>query len=356
MLAAMGTASLWQILFMIAAYSSALVCIYATYRIGLEQGWRWGVIHLLIFGLFLVLFFVLESWAASRTPYFSYPPPPQGFPDWIPFLKFVTAPPKKLCTIDVPPNLGIPISVLLLETTLTFAAMHTARLLASTKDLSFRLLRPFMAALALLLLDFFLDPLASTSATCLATGGTQHTGLGFWGWYVLPEIGPDAFGVPLFNYVLWYSMPVILVALVGLLGWFHDVYFDPLVVGPGTLTLKILFEGAFLTLIIFAFTLIIKVSPNFASLPIGTLRAIFVGVLLSNLLAILYYARFFKYDNDFRWWFVYPQGVFLLFCVLAFLFSGLLSTKLPDLWIVVLIVSPLYLLWTLSPYLKKIWP
>ncbi len=367
MLAAMGTGTfgIWHILFMLAAYSSAIVCLYATYRIGQEQGWRWGVIHLLLLCGFLALYFLMESWAASRTPYFSYPPycpppycppTPKGFPDWIPFLKFVAKPPKKLCEIGVSPNLGIPLSVLLLEATLTFAAMHTARLLANAKDLSFRLLRPFMAALALLTLDFFLDPLASTSSTCLKAGGPAYSGLGFWEWYVLPDLGPDAFGVPLFNYVLWYSAPLAMVAIVGLLGWFYDSFLVPLVVVGTLIKLQVLIEGAFLTLIVFAFTLIIMMSPNFAYLPIGQLRAIFVGVLLATLLAILYYARFFKYDNDFRWWFVYPQAVFLLFCVVAFLFSGLVSTKLPGLWIVVLVVSPLFLLWTLSPYLKKIWP
>jgi len=353
----MGNANVWQILFMLAAYTSAIVCIYATWRIGVERGWRWGVIHLLIFGLFLLLFFVLESWAAGRTPYFSYPKPENGgFPDWIPFLKIPTDAPEQNCTNPVPANCGIPISVLLLEATITFAAMHTARLLADRKDLHFRLLRPFMAALALLLLDFFIDPLSSTSSSCVSMIELPHTGLAFWAWSVLPKIGPDAFGVPLFNYVVWYAMPVMLVALVGLLGWFYDFYLVPLVIAPGIVTLQFLLGGAFLGIIVFAFGLVIEYSPNFQDLPIWLLRLIFVGILLSTLIAIAYSARDFNYDNDFRWWFVYPQAVFLLFCLVAFLFSGMLATKLPGMWLVALVVSPLFVLWMLSPYLKRIWP
>jgi hypothetical protein len=352
-----ATYGIWHILFLLVAYGSALVCLYATYRIGVEQGWRWGVIHLLIFCGFVLLFWLLESYAASRTPYFSYPLPPNGLPDAIGFLPFAQPPAlKNWCLVPVPENVRIPFSVLLLEATLTFSAGHTARLLASSKELRLRMLRPLMAALALLAFDFFLDPLSSVSSSCAFLGGPTQAGLGFWEWYVVPELGPDSFGVPLFNYVLWYAMPIVLIALIGLLGWFFDFFLVPIVVGAsGTITFQILFEGAFLLLIVFAFSMVIAFSPNFAYLPVATLREIFVGYLLLTLILILYYARFFNYWNTFRWWFVAPQAAFLLFCVIAFLGSGLL-TKLPYLALVGFVVSVLFTVWMLSPYWKKIFP
>jgi hypothetical protein len=349
----MAGLTIWQILFLFAAYSAALVCLYATYRIGLERGWQWGVIHLLVLFGFVFLYWLLESWAGIRTPYYSYPPPPSGLPDVVPYFNWPTCPGKNYCTLDEPPNVRIPVSVLLLEATTTFAAMHTARLLTANSE---RILRPLMGAVAMLVLDFFLDPLASTSSSCVADSGMPVDGLGFWNWYVLPRLGPDAFGIPLFNYAMWYAVPIVLIALVGLFGWFYDIYFNPINVGgPPKNWVTILLDGVFLALIIWVFGVIIMMSPNFPTIPIYYLKWLFVGILFSTLLTILSALKLFNYDNDFRWWFVYPQLIFLLVALISF-FGGGFVTTIPKLWIVALVVSPLFVLWTLSPYWKKIWP
>jgi hypothetical protein len=345
---------------MLAAYGSALVCVYATYRIGLERGWRWGVAHLMVLVGFVVLFYCLESYAAAHTPFFYYPKPPDGFPDWIPFLPFPHKASNQPCLVPGPENCGIPFSVVLLEATLVFAAAHTARLLADSQKLRIRLLRPFMVALALLAFDFFLDPMGSASRDCTTgTGlwpGSEWTkGLGFWRWSVHGTLGPDAFGIPHFNYVLWFCAPVIMVALVLWIGWFFDFFLVPLVNVGAMLKPNILLEGAFLTLILWAFSVIYAMSPDFAMLPIWLLRLIFIAILLGSFAAILYSARDFNYRNRFRWWFVFPQAVFLLFCLLALLFSGVL-TAIPSLWMVVIVVSPLFVIWMLLPYWKTIFP
>jgi hypothetical protein len=354
----MGTAtfSIWNTLFMLAGYTSLLVCLYACYRIYLVEGWQWGAANVLILALFLLLYWLLESWAGTRTPYFSYlPPPAGGFPDWIKFFPWSPPLPVNKCQIVLPKNQGIPISVLLLEATLTFAAMHTALLLA--RDHAFRLLRPFMAAVPVLSLDLLLDPVSSESFHCLYGNGALAFGLGFWEWYVPPALGPDAFGVPLFNYAVWYAAPVALIALIGLIGWFRDALFEPirLLAADPWVVIVFVVEGAFLAIIVFAFTIIIMMSPNYANLPVYYLRFLLVSIVIGSLLLVLAFYRFYNYANELRWWFVYPQAAFLLFSLVALVGSGLLA-KMPLLGLVALVVAPFFLLWMLSPYLKKIWP
>ncbi len=350
----MAALTIWQILFMFAAYSAAIVCLYATYRIGKERGWQWGVIHFLILCGFFVLYWLLESYAGMRTPFYSYPLPAAGLPDFIPYFKWPPNPGINWCVPPTQPeNIRIPVSVLVLETALTFAAMHTARLLAGNPE---RILRPLMGAVAMLTLDFFLDPLTSKSSSCVAEFNLAVDGLGFWEWYVLPRLGPDSFGIPLFNYAMWYAAPVLLIALVGLFGWFYDIYFNPINIGgPPKNWVVILLDGVFLALIIWVAGVIIMMSPNFPTIPIDVLKWIFVGILIGTLVAILACFKLYHYDNDFRWWFVYPQLIFLLAALISFFGSGLVTT-IPKLWIVALVVSPLFVLWTLSPYWKKIWP
>jgi hypothetical protein len=355
-----GSFGVWHVVFMLGGYTSILVCLYAAYRIGQAEGWQWGVAQLLILAVFLLLYWLLESWAGVRTPYFWYPPPPAGFPDWVGFFPW-DRPPWNVpiggndCQITIPENDGIPFSVLALEATLTYSAMHTALLLA--RDWQYRLLRPFMAAVPLLALDFLLDPVSSQSFLCLAGDGMASDGLRFWEWYVLPRLGPDAFSIPLFNYAVWYSAPLVMIALIGLIGWFHDLVFMPirLLATQPYLIVVFVIEGAFLAIIIFAFSVIIMMSPNFAGIPIAYLRLIFIGILVNSVLMVLAFVKFFKYDNDFRWWFVYPQAAFLLYSGVSLVASGQLASE-PALALVALIVAPLFLLWTLSPYLKKIWP
>jgi len=341
----------WHLLFMIASYSAILVCLYAVYRIGVERGWQWGAIHLIILGAFYVLFWLMESWAAIRTPYYVYPP---AFPDVVGYYPWNTNPVVNLCAFNTPTDDGIPRAVLFLETALVFAAMHTAMLLTPIRR--FRLLRPFMAALALLGLDLFLDPLASWSFECMTIGSPSQLGLGFWHWHVLPALGPDGFGIPLFNYAVWYAAPVVLIALVGLVSWFYDLAFPPIHTSQsGQMVLVIVIDMVFLAIIIFGFGIIIAFSPNFNDIPIYWLRLIFAAILVATLIAIVVFWKSYKFDNDFRWWFVYPQVVFLVFGVIALIGSGAIAS-VPYLWVVALVVTLLFLLWSISPYIKRIWP
>lgn len=231
---------LWVNLFVLSCASLALCCLYHAVKVGLAE-WsfalerrdsrfariRAAITHVLSFALFAFLFWLLESWAHFRTPYYVYSP---VFPDLLPRLDFdalLTWDPEtrhRDCAAALiefmkrPGNArftGIPFSVVLMEASITYAAMWTALKLRA------RLFTvPFIVGLFAFNIDLLLDPVVAASYDC--SGQVQKAGLGFWHWYIFPSDGTPPylghwFGVPLFNYAAWWGAPAISVALFVLL-------------------------------------------------------------------------------------------------------------------------------------------
>lgn len=246
----------WTDLFMLACYFMAVACVYGGLQKSLARADRraWTALkELLVFGFFVFMFWSLESYAHERTPYYLYS---RSFRDLIPqahyFTTWIQGLPRSCdaCTqaVDafVRENLGkIPLSVVLLEASLTYAALHTAKLLKG--PLGSVGARPAFAGLVLFTVDALLDPVVAMGHRCPAAGEalptapfpTTGNGLGLWHWYN-PQQGDlfqcagkvckegelhsgvnllaPYFHIPLFNYAAWLGAPIILVSLVSLFG------------------------------------------------------------------------------------------------------------------------------------------
>ncbi|MGI9590016.1 MAG: carotenoid biosynthesis protein [Myxococcota bacterium] len=335
---------IWHILLLIAAYVAALSSVYAAIRIGRESGWGEGLRQLAIFLGFVVLYYLLESWAHHRLPYAFYPP---VFPDMVPTFPWPAVPgfsaaPPSSCVVQPPPDAGISLSVPLLGAALTFSIMWTAQLLRAPV-----LLQPFLAGLVHLGIDAFFDPVLAWSFDCMS-GDRIETGLGFWHWFVNEDQGPEWFGVPLFNFTTWFAAPVILVALARLLDWVraHRARRAEEKSGPETRPSPL--EGLFLTIVLAAFLLLFLVAPSYP-LPSERQGLFLLALVLISLGAVVWFVPTYFHDNPLRWEFVLPQVMCLIFPLLAVILAGVVPA-IPYLWVVALVTVPLVLWFSISPY------
>lgn len=337
----------WHVLLLVVAYGSAVSCVYAALRIGLASGWGAGLRQLLVFLAFVLLYYLLESWAHHRVPYYHYPP---VFPDMVPTFPWdavpgFPGPAPSACTIQPPPDAGISLLIPLLEASLTFSVMWTARLLAVPV-----LLQPFLAGLVHLALDGFLDPVIAWSYDC-AIGEQIETGLGFWHWYVTDRLGPDWFGIPLFNFAAWYAAPVILVSLAYLARWIRAYLAWRAGSGSGGPPAPSPLEGAFLTIVSIGFSVLFLLAPTYPW-PIEKQGLLLLLFVLLTLAAVVWHIPVYVHDNPFRWEFVFPQLAGLVYPLLAMILNGHILA-IPYLWIVALVTVPLVLYYSISPYLEE---
>jgi 4-hydroxybenzoate polyprenyltransferase len=178
-----------------------------------------------VFASFAGVFWFVESWAHHRTGFYLYSASFSDGVPRIPFGRIVGPGVVNECT-QLVSTLGhaldaqrIPLSIVLMEASLTYSAMWTARLLGANL-----VVQPIVAALVMLNIDLLLDPVLATVHDC--TSGAPLTaagfGLGFWRWYVDPDYTEAAqfFGIPIFNYAAWFAAPLLLVGLTNLLGPF----------------------------------------------------------------------------------------------------------------------------------------
>lgn len=180
----------------------------------------------LLFGFFVVNFYVLETWATYASPYFVYAqsfpimlptPPRSSLPQWL--LDRIAAP----CELAEPcASIGrgileahrsrtLPIEIPLMEGTLAYVALHATRLVGATYWS-----RPFLAGIAVLALDGLLDPAVSDAFHCDGQGARTF-GLGLWRWFTNPLAMGQWYGIPLFNFGAWYAGAIISVGVPGLL-------------------------------------------------------------------------------------------------------------------------------------------
>jgi 4-hydroxybenzoate polyprenyltransferase len=214
----------WADVFCIVSYVMTVGCVYGAIRRSSSeapsgQKVRAAASQVGIVLFFAFMFWFLESWAHHRTPYYKYA---EEFRDLVPRLHVdaLGTGLANTCTTAVKKvgSGAIPLSVVLLEATLAYSAMVTARRMAGavwTQSL--------LAGLALLSADAVLDPIVSTAHTC-GSGAALTPGVGLWHWF-LPDsstLGPNenelatAFKVPAFNYAAWLCAPIVLVSLVNL--------------------------------------------------------------------------------------------------------------------------------------------
>src|SRR3954465_8956979 len=129
----------WTQLFTLASYLAATLCVYAAVVHGAKatKNPRRAIARQLgAFAFFAFMLWFLESWAQFRTPFYAYS---MSFNDMLPRLTFFegldflkTSARKDHCTALVQglqkyPGYGIPLSVVLLEASLTYAGYRASR-------------------------------------------------------------------------------------------------------------------------------------------------------------------------------------------------------------------------------------
>jgi 4-hydroxybenzoate polyprenyltransferase len=369
----------WIKVFWFSAYAMAAGCIFGAARrayktprpvIGIAT-------QLAIFVTFGVLLWGLESLAHFRSPYYVYAPEfrdglPRftGFPDWIGKAGL-----SNRCTSLVrclqrqPPTGTIPLSVILLEASLAYSAMWTARLLGG-KLWS----RALLAGLVLVNVDILLDPVVAQSHGCgpdarsstLAT--TPESGLGFWHWYVPQAIdrfkdsGEEVkqnllsawwFHIPVFNYVAWLSAPVILTFLVTACSGLRDLW----QARTDAKRLKALGKevGAVLGIFLFVAALL-HAAPNFDASEIEQNVIFAVELGATMLVLVWHFMRTKKTLDRADYTLMTPTALGLLVPAAAAVLSGR-ALHSPALMPVVLVTAPFGLWLVLLPYhdaLKKV--
>ncbi len=219
----------WVWTFTVGVFAAAVVHLWSAFREAKRRSeksrpWIDGVWQLVIFSLIVGGFYLLESWADHRTPYFLYP---NGFPLMLEPHKFDCCEPERTGILGVCAKFvedtetkagsGIPLAIIVMEATLFCSVMWIGRFF----NISLWAL-PFFAALVLVNIDVLLDPVVTSTYKC--DGNPSVGGLGLWQWFGDPnsKVRGEWFGVPLFNYATWWGGPLALAALALLVGWAKD--------------------------------------------------------------------------------------------------------------------------------------
>lgn len=351
----------WLQTFWLGCYLSALSCVCFGVNWGRRHGFWPGARQVVLFGCLVGFFFLLESFGEVRIPFYVYS---RGFPDSftpVPLPEglippFSHHPLVEACQHLVqaykPPTL--PLSIPLMEASLTYGAMWTARLLGAPL-----VVQPILAGLAPLLADTVLDPIVTTSFDVPAVDATpalQSGTLGIWKWYVTHDLGPDLFGIPLINYAIWFGGPLMLTALVNigraLWGAFNNrplrsIEDSHASKPPPTILLGLA------VVISCAAALVVAVSPALTVWSVWIQRGLFHATVIVSL---FYFVR--SVDDadrcaDLHLGLVLPQVFFLLFPIVYVLATGLFRDQ-PLLLLNAVFYGSLALLYCWSPYGSEI--
>lgn len=178
-----------------------------------------------LFVVFVLNFYVLETWATYASPYFVYaqsflvmlPTPPLS---WLPaWFQAMIDPPSaetRACAevatqiLDAHRARTLPIEIPLMEASIAYVALHATRLVGATYWS-----RPFLAGMAVVTIDALLDPVVSDAFTC-DVPQARTFGLGLWRWFTEPAAMGQWYGIPLFNFGAWYASAIISVGVPGM--------------------------------------------------------------------------------------------------------------------------------------------
>lgn len=346
-------------LFTAGCYAMAAGCLYHGIREGAQarpphSPWKQAGGQVFLFAFLVFAFWLVESWAHHRTPFYLYS---TAFGDLVPRFRFeglvesgVTNRCTKLVLALVKELRAdrIPLSVLLMEASLTYSALWTARLLGASL-----VIQPFLAALVLVNIDALLDPVVATAHNC--TDGSLSTrpgiGLGFWRWYVDKESLAEWYGVPIFNYAAWFAAPVFLISLVNLLGricWPFVLTrlrrsFDEEFAPRGWQAVALLTMAGMISFLHW-------IAPKHpAALGVGTQKAAMLGLLGCAALLVFGKPARWKTDEKLDVTLAWPASIALAVPALALLFEGFFL-KTPQLIPVGIFAFAFAMLFAFYPY------
>lgn len=318
------------VVFAIGAYLTALLCIIFCIREGLAKGFWHGVRTLLTLIIFIALFWLLESWAGIRAPFYDYEPP-NPFPLLWPRFDFGSvsglfgalglgglllpgAAATNPCAIL--PGPYIPAAIPIAGGCISFALIWTVRLLIGEEGFARKpylpLIAPWIVGLLALWIDLALDPALANSIDCQPVPSPTHAGLAFWTWSADASLGDYWFHVPIYNFGVWFAAPAILTALVVWAAWLFAKFAQGLSVDP--------VDGLLRLLIIFFIGVIFFISPSAAN-SLGTIVALLLGIIAVGLYSLISRWRGFNRNNPWRWELVLTLAFFALYPVGAVLFT-----------------------------------
>jgi 4-hydroxybenzoate polyprenyltransferase len=223
----LGSSETWTLIFMLVSYLMGFASIFGAVQKGLAAPAPkrpfWGVTEqLTVLGLLILAFWGLESLAHLRAPYYVYS---SSFSDLVPRTpwpdKWAASHVVQSCARHVRASqVGIPLSVVVLEGSLTYSALWTARLLELTLWV-----QPIFAGFTMFLIDLLLDPIVAMGCDCeLNPLPSAGNGLGLWHWIAprTQDLGPGDhllalfFQIPIFNYAAWIGAPIVALAVINI--------------------------------------------------------------------------------------------------------------------------------------------
>jgi uncharacterized membrane protein len=346
---------LWEYLYLVIVYSAAVLCFVAAIRTRSDDVPGRAITEVLILIVFAVGYWLLESFAHLRAPFYVYP---DLFPDMVRYFDWAQFGFSGSNSADahVCAHHGfdkISLTIPLLEMSMTYCLMWTARLLLTPhgwgNSLHAVAVAPFIVGLFSLCLDGFLDPIVSESFTCLPET-MNHAGMAYWIWYAEPDLANFWYGIPMFNFAAWFSAPVIMVTGVLIIHWFLEYarhlrsrrrdHSHP---APAV-------RNFLLQLIVFlAFVALYVTSPDVD--PPWLQIVVMTLALLTSVIVVIRHGRSYKRDHPFRWELVVPQVVVFTLPVPMLLFSGVFV--LTQQWILLLLslaLSACGIFFAVSPY------
>ncbi|MGH7289130.1 MAG: UbiA family prenyltransferase, partial [Myxococcota bacterium] len=234
----------------------------------------------------------------------------------------------------------------------TYAALWTARLLGSNL-----VIQPFLAALVLVNVDALLDPVVATAHNCVNGMLMERPGigLGFWRWYIDPRGLGEWYGVPIFNFAVWFAAPLFLISLVNVLG----SVFWPGLLSVYRRTLRDLkpsrwWQGMLLLAMACAIAFVHWIAPKHHDmLSVWQQKAALVGLL--GLAVLLVFAKPAQWTSEEQVDFTLtrPASIALAIPALALLFEGFF-VKVPQLIPVGLFALTFALIFAFAPYRRAI--
>jgi hypothetical protein len=250
----------------------------------------------------------------------------------------------------------IPLSIMMLEASLTYMAMWTGLMLRAGVYVV-----PLLAGLFLLNVDALMDPVVAAAYNCQGVLHAENgNGLGFWHWY---HPGGEAayignwFGVPLYNYAAWWAAPVSFIAVAMFFQWGCDrtwcricrsKLLDTTILGRQAAVLFVL------GLVLFSLFVLILLAPNEYTPSIWLQWAVMSFILGGTLVAVVRRVRAFDTQGSPDPALVQPPIILLGVSAAALLLEGFFL-DMAGLILVGLVSLVICALLTWWPYQKQVY-
>ncbi len=299
-------------LFAYTTYLAFVACCVFCWRERKAFGSRHAILQFVVLVVFCVLFWLLESWAGMRAPFYDYTNDVE-WPHHLPRVDFTwvaaslgdgwlgsffnpgpaAVDPCAYHTLESKLPLAIPVG----GGTIAFSLIWTTRLLIGRDEFLFDRCSPVLATLIVglmaLWLDAALDPVLATTVDCSSSKNLHHPGMSFWTWQSESHLADYWFHVPAYNYGTWFSSPGILAALV-MLGQRVLYRNEPVLRGQDAFSR---FGLPVLVLILIA--CILFISPQYANKP-WIIYLVIGGLVVAGFVGLYLKWHSFKRDNSWR--------------------------------------------------------